>query len=100
VNSDSSSSYLDDQYPDSLGAGALSIALIGPDEDRRKAAASALAGCQGGEIREFSLLPAQPGRCAEAAGEATTTSSSSTWIAIRSTLWSWWRASAPMARRR
>ena len=57
MNSDSSSSYLDDQYPDSLGAGALSIALIGPDEDRRKAAASALAGCQGGDIREFSSYP-------------------------------------------
>jgi Flp pilus assembly CpaE family ATPase len=56
VNSDSSS-YLDDQYPDSLGAGALSIALIGPDEDRRRAAASAIAGCQGGEIREFSSYP-------------------------------------------
>jgi len=56
VNSDSSS-YLDDQYPDSLGAGALSIALIGPDEDRRRAAASAIAGCQGGEIREFSTYP-------------------------------------------
>jgi Flp pilus assembly CpaE family ATPase len=56
VNSDSSS-YLDDQYPDSLGADVLSIALIGPDEDRRRAAASALAGCQGGEIREFSSYP-------------------------------------------
>jgi Flp pilus assembly CpaE family ATPase len=56
VNSDSSS-YLDDQYPDSLGAGALSIALIGPDEDRRRAAASAISGCQGGEIREFSSYP-------------------------------------------
>jgi Flp pilus assembly CpaE family ATPase len=56
VNSESSS-YLDDQYPDSLGGNVLSIALIGPDEDRRKAAATALAGCQGGEIREFSTYP-------------------------------------------
>ena len=56
MNSDSSS-YLDDQYPDSLGADVLSIALVGPDEDRRRAAASALAGCQGGEIREFSSYP-------------------------------------------
>ena len=56
VNSDTSS-YLDDQYPDSLGADRLSIALIGPDEERRKAAANALAGCQGGEIREFSTYP-------------------------------------------
>ena len=58
VNSDSSSSYLDDQYPDSLGGDVLSIALIGPDEGRRKAAATALAGCQGGEVREFSTYPA------------------------------------------
>jgi Flp pilus assembly CpaE family ATPase len=56
VNSDTSS-YLDDQYPDSLGADVLSIALVGPDEERRKAAASALAGCQGGEIREFTSYP-------------------------------------------
>jgi len=56
VNSDTSQ-YLDDQYPDSLGGDVLSIALIGPDEERRKAAAAALAGCQGGEIREFSSYP-------------------------------------------
>ncbi len=56
MNSESSS-YLDDQYPDSLGSDAISIALIGPDEERRKAAVSALAGCQGGEIREFSSYP-------------------------------------------
>jgi Flp pilus assembly CpaE family ATPase len=56
VNSDSSP-YLEDQYPDSLGSDVLSIALIGPDEERRKAAATALAGCRGGEIREFSTYP-------------------------------------------
>jgi pilus assembly protein CpaE len=56
VNSDSSL-YLDEQYTDALGAHALSIALIGPDEDRRKAAASILAVCQAGEIREFSSYP-------------------------------------------
>ncbi|MGA3161705.1 MAG: AAA family ATPase [Terracidiphilus sp.] len=56
MNSESSS-YLDDQYPDSLGGDVLTIALIGPDEERRKAAVSALAGCQGGEIREFSSYP-------------------------------------------
>ncbi|MGD0294736.1 MAG: AAA family ATPase [Terracidiphilus sp.] len=55
MNSDPS--YLDDQYPDSLGGNMLSIALIGPDEERRKAASTALAGCQGGEIREFSTYP-------------------------------------------
>ena len=57
VNSDSSL-YLDEQHSDSFGADLLSIALIGPDEDRRKAVASALAGCQGGEIREFFSYPA------------------------------------------
>jgi Flp pilus assembly CpaE family ATPase len=56
VNSDTSQ-YLDDQYPDSLGSDVLTIALIGPDEGRRKAAASALAGAQGGDIREFSTYP-------------------------------------------
>ncbi|MGA9072352.1 MAG: AAA family ATPase [Terracidiphilus sp.] len=56
MNSDTSQ-FLDDQYPDSLGSDLLSIALIGPDEGRRKAAATALAGCQGGEIREFSTYP-------------------------------------------
>jgi Flp pilus assembly CpaE family ATPase len=56
VNSESSS-YLDDQYPDSLGGNALSIALIGPDEERRKVASAALAGCHGGDIREFSSYP-------------------------------------------
>jgi Flp pilus assembly CpaE family ATPase len=56
VNSESSS-YLDDQYPDSLGGNVLSIALIGPDEERRKAAVTALVGCHGGEIREFSTYP-------------------------------------------
>ena len=55
VNSDPS--YLDEQYPDSLGGNVLSIALIGPDEERRKAASTALAGCHGGEIREFSTYP-------------------------------------------
>jgi pilus assembly protein CpaE len=55
VNSDSSS-HLDDQYLDSPGV-AASIALIGPDEDRRRAVANAIAGCQGGEIREFSSYP-------------------------------------------
>ena len=52
-----SSSYLDDQYPDSLGADVLSIALIGPDEGRRKAVATALSGCHGGEIREYTSYP-------------------------------------------
>ncbi|MGA3081036.1 MAG: hypothetical protein ABSD44_06605, partial [Terracidiphilus sp.] len=56
MNSESSP-YLDEQYPDSIGTDVLSIALIGPDEDRRKAAVSALTNCQGGDIREFSSYP-------------------------------------------
>jgi Flp pilus assembly CpaE family ATPase len=56
MNSDTSQ-YLDDQYPDSLGSDVLTIALIGPDEGRRKAAASALAEAQSGDIREFSTYP-------------------------------------------
>ncbi|MGA3263482.1 MAG: hypothetical protein ABSC47_05495 [Terracidiphilus sp.] len=43
--------------PDSLGAEHLSIALIGPDEERRKAVVSALAQCGGAEVREFSSYP-------------------------------------------
>ncbi|MGO9778107.1 MAG: AAA family ATPase [Terracidiphilus sp.] len=56
MNSDSSL-YLDESYTESPGSDGLSIALIGPDEERRKAAASVLAGCQGGVIREFSTYP-------------------------------------------
>jgi pilus assembly protein CpaE len=48
------------EVPGALGAGILSIALIGPDEQRRKAVAGALAGCQGVLIREFSSYPAGP----------------------------------------
>ena len=56
VNSDFAPN-LDTQYPDSFSSDALSIALIGPDEERRKAAAIALAGCQAGGFREFSSYP-------------------------------------------
>jgi pilus assembly protein CpaE len=57
VNSDSSL-YLDEQHSDSLGVDPLSIALIGPDEDRRKAVANEIAVCQSGEICEFYSYPA------------------------------------------
>jgi pilus assembly protein CpaE len=57
VNQDSSL-YLDEQHSDSYGIDLLSIALIGPDENRRRAVASALAGCQSGETREFFSYPA------------------------------------------
>ncbi|MGC9159007.1 MAG: AAA family ATPase, partial [Terracidiphilus sp.] len=49
--------YLDDQYPDSLGADVISIALIGPEMERRKEVANALDGCPGNEVREFSSYP-------------------------------------------
>jgi len=46
------------ELPGAPGAAVLSIALIGPDEERRKAVAGALAGCHGVAIREFSSYPA------------------------------------------
>jgi pilus assembly protein CpaE len=45
------------QYPDSLGAESLSIALIGPDDLRRRTAYNALIECQGCEVKEFSDYP-------------------------------------------
>ncbi len=48
---------LDAPIPDSFSAGVLSIVLIGPDDQLREAAASALAECHEGEIREFSSYP-------------------------------------------
>jgi Flp pilus assembly CpaE family ATPase len=51
------SSNLDTKYPDSAGAELLSIALIGPDEERRRAVASALADCRAAKVREFSAYP-------------------------------------------
>jgi len=44
--------------PDSVGSDVLSIALIGPDEKRRKEAATALLLCEGTEVREYSAYPA------------------------------------------
>ncbi|MGA3137139.1 MAG: hypothetical protein ABSC88_14220, partial [Terracidiphilus sp.] len=49
---------LDDRYTDSVGADLLLIALIGPDEERRMAAAAALAECQAGNVREYASYPA------------------------------------------
>jgi pilus assembly protein CpaE len=45
------------QDPDALGANVLTIALIGPDQQRRGAVAIALAGLQAGVTREFSVYP-------------------------------------------
>ncbi len=53
-----SSAYFGSQYPESIGATALSIALIGPSEERRGAAMRAMAGSAGNEVREFSSYPA------------------------------------------
>ena len=43
--------------PDALGAKVLSVALIGPQEQRRQAVASALVGSQASVTREFSSYP-------------------------------------------
>jgi pilus assembly protein CpaE len=56
VNS-SSSSNLDLQYDGSSETGLLSIALIGPDEERRNAVARSLAVCRAGQVREFTSYP-------------------------------------------
>jgi pilus assembly protein CpaE len=45
------------QFPDSIGATALSIALIGPDEGRRSAAMNALTSCAVAEVRAFGAYP-------------------------------------------
>ena len=56
VNPGSSPS-LDAHDPESFGAVPLSVALIGPDEQRRREAAAALALCQGATVREFPHYP-------------------------------------------
>ena len=53
-----STTYFETSSPDSIGSGALSIALIGPDERRRKEAATALLLCDGAEVREYAAYPA------------------------------------------
>jgi pilus assembly protein CpaE len=52
-----SSPFFGSQYPDSIGSEALSIALIGPNEERRAAALLAMAGTSGNDVREFSAYP-------------------------------------------
>jgi Flp pilus assembly CpaE family ATPase len=51
------SSNLETNYADSLGAELQSIALIGPDAERRAAVTSVLAKCHGAEVREFPSYP-------------------------------------------
>ncbi|HEV2274064.1 MAG TPA: AAA family ATPase [Acidobacteriaceae bacterium] len=43
--------------PDALGTNVLSVALIGPEEQRRKAVAGALSGSQASVTREFASYP-------------------------------------------
>ncbi len=45
------------QFPDSIGAEALSLVLVGPDERRRSSAMIALASCAGTDVREFTSYP-------------------------------------------
>jgi pilus assembly protein CpaE len=45
------------QDSDALGANVLTIALIGPDQQRRGAVAIALTGLQAGVTREFASYP-------------------------------------------
>jgi|GEM_PF-628532 Flp pilus assembly CpaE family ATPase len=51
------SAHLDAPNVEPLGTDGLSIAVIGPDNLLRSAAARALAGCHKGEVREFSSYP-------------------------------------------
>lgn len=55
-----SSAYFGSQYPESIGTSALSIALIGPSEERRAAAVTALNASSGNELREFPTYPPSP----------------------------------------
>jgi pilus assembly protein CpaE len=45
------------QFPDSIGAEALAIALVGPDEGRRSAAMNALSKSGNADVREFTSYP-------------------------------------------
>ena len=45
------------QIPDALSASVLSIAIVGPEDRRRKTVAGEIAGCQAGAIQEFSAYP-------------------------------------------
>jgi pilus assembly protein CpaE len=45
------------QFPDSIGAEALSVVLIGPEEYRRSSAMKSLAACAGVEARQYTAYP-------------------------------------------
>jgi Flp pilus assembly CpaE family ATPase len=57
LNSASSSSSLESNFADSVGARLLSVALICPNERRRWDVAGVLADCPGATVREFSSYP-------------------------------------------
>jgi Flp pilus assembly CpaE family ATPase len=57
VSSGVSQSNAEARYSESIGAEHLSIALIGPDEGRRRELAAALAECRGAKVREFASYP-------------------------------------------
>ena len=50
--------YLESPYPDPFGAERLTVAIVGPDDQRRNALAIAIAGCSGAVVREFHSYPA------------------------------------------
>ncbi|MDR3772610.1 MAG: AAA family ATPase [Terracidiphilus sp.] len=50
-------SYFDSGAGGSIGSETMAVALIGPDEQRRKEAARALLSCGGTEVREYSAYP-------------------------------------------
>jgi pilus assembly protein CpaE len=50
--------YLESPYPDPFGAERLTVAIVGPDDQRRNALAIAIAGCSGAIVREFHSYPA------------------------------------------
>jgi Flp pilus assembly CpaE family ATPase len=56
-NGSHSSTTLNRHDPDAIEVANLSIALIGPDQERRKTLVKNLAGLRGGEVREFSSYP-------------------------------------------
>lgn len=55
---DTDSSFVDSEVPESLGTEALSIALIGPDGQRRQTANNFLAEWPESEVEEFAAYPA------------------------------------------
>lgn len=57
------------QAPDTPVKSVLSIALIGPDDDRRKAFLAVLSGCPGTKTHEFSSFPPDLGELPRTVGE-------------------------------